>query len=348
MFNPSCYIFKNSALCDETLALPVNCLFSPPLYCFSQSFPKVRHVLWGGFIFYRWNKPFSCPVHLALVSTCILGAPTCLSIQGYHWTFIGPSACASPTFRVLVIITNASNSYVRGSVHLPTHFLIYHPVCRVIRHLFNGCFLLSMLPGPQGHEDGFASPDLSSARGSRAGHRIQEVFLGRPSSVWKAMTLANIEWVQELSPVSGSMESLYVGYLDLRVKLSTERPESSHLPYWYPCIFVRVPRMWLMTGDWFPKQETKCGAAGLHNKPMGKMLLFLSCLNTKPQPSSIAPISFLTLKTCRLFKWVFLNIRAIGWKFPLITFYFSWKVLWPSNFCNSVSRVVTCVSVLLL
>jgi hypothetical protein len=44
---------------------------------------------------------------------------------------------------------------------------------------------------PQGHGEGFVSCVLSSARGNGVGLRIQEDFLGWPSCVLMAVTLAN-------------------------------------------------------------------------------------------------------------------------------------------------------------
>lgn len=85
-----------------------------------------------------------------------------------------------------------------------------------------------MLPVPQGHGEGFASPDLSSARGGGAG--IQEVFLIRPSSVLKAVTLANVKCAQELNSVPDSVKSS-------SVKMNTARPHSPVLTYVAPLSF---------------------------------------------------------------------------------------------------------------
>lgn len=58
-------------------------------------------------------------------------------------------------------------------------------------------------PVPQGRGEGFVSCDLSSARDNGVGLRIQEDFLGRPSSVVKAVAFANVKRVQEPNSVSG-------------------------------------------------------------------------------------------------------------------------------------------------
>lgn len=113
--------------------------------------------------FTGWNKTLSRSPCSGL---CLFPRSTYVSVHSrVSLNLDHRPVCASPTSRVLVVITNVSNSFVRGSVHLPICFLIHHPVSRVIRYLFNGYFLLSMLPDPQGRGDCFASPDLSSARG---------------------------------------------------------------------------------------------------------------------------------------------------------------------------------------
>lgn len=116
--------------------------------------------------------------------------------------------------------------------------------------------------------------------------RNPEVFLSRPSTVLKAAMLVSVRGVQELNSVPGSVKSSYI-------KLSTARPHSPVPPYVVPWSFC--PYSQGVTVDWFSKQEGKCHTAGLHNKPMGKMPLFLSFLRAKPPPSPEPSIFFFLL-----------------------------------------------------